>query len=116
MKWILVIGFLCLAASLAKAETCLASVYGTRDKDQNGSSTASGIPLVDSRATVAHKTYRLRGWLRITNRKTGKVIVAQNIDRGPYVVGRCVDLSQEAAKRLGVGLNSLTEVVVQGER
>lgn len=114
MKWIIVIGLLLLATSLAKSEECIASVYGTEDKDQNGTETASGIPLRNNALTMAHKTYTMHGFMRITNRKTGKVVVLQVIDRGPYIVGRCADITHEAARQLGVPVNSLTKVSVEG--
>lgn len=113
MKWITAI-LLLLATSPLRAETCLASVYGTKDADQNGTGTASGIPLRDNALTMAHKTYTMKGFMKITNLKTGKVVVLQVIDRGPYVVGRCADITHEAAKQLGVPVNSLTKVAVEG--
>lgn len=97
----------------AQAEICIASVYGTKDKDQNGTSTASGIPLRDDRPSMAHRTYTLRGFMRITNLRTGKVTVLQVTDRGPFVHGRCADLSHEAAKQLGLAVKSLTLVKVE---
>lgn len=100
-----------LVPSAAHAEDCIASVYSTKDRDQNGTRTASGIPLDDGAVSVAHRTYHIRGWLRITNLKTGKQIVARVTDRGPYVPGRCVDLSVAAAK--AVGINDLGKVRVE---
>lgn len=114
MKWITAIGLLLLATSTARSETCIASVYSTKDTDQNGTTTASGIPLRDNALTMAHNTYKLRGFMRITNLKTGKVVVLQVTDRGPHVVGRCADITHEAARQLGVPLNSLTRVAVEG--
>lgn len=95
---------LCGMAGLAPvmAETCIASVYGTKDHDQNGTRTASGIPLSDGKATMARPT---RGHLgrheRVTNLENGKSEVIPVTDIGPFYPGRCVDLSHAAAILLG---------------
>lgn len=81
-------------------EYCIASVYNSREKW--GKTTASGVPLNDRGLSMAHKGYKLLGWMKVTNRKTGKVIVLQVINRGPYVSKRCVDLSEGAASYLGI--------------
>lgn len=80
-------------------EHCIASVYSTAEQ---GSRTTSGKRLNDSALTMAHKTYKLNGFMKVTNRKTGKVVVLQVIDRGPYVAGRCADLTPAAARVLGI--------------
>ena len=83
------------------AETCIASVYGTRDHDQNGTKTASGIPLNDGRPSMAHKSRPLRSAAQVTNLRTGRTALLPVTDRGPYINGRCVDLSHAAAVLLG---------------
>lgn len=108
MKWIIVGVLLC--ATPAYAETCIMSVYSVAEQ---GSKTASGIPLRDGALTIAHKTYKLRGYMKLTNRKTGKVISVQVIDRGPYIAGRCVDGTLAVAKALGASAMSLTPVTVE---
>lgn len=95
-------------------ETCLASVYSTKDKDQNGTTTASGRKLDDKVPTMAHRTYDLLGYMKVTNRRTGKVMMLQVIDRGPYVIGRCVDVTPAAAQALGI--DGLGEVEVEPMR
>lgn len=115
MKWITALALLLLATSPVLAETCLASVYGTKDSEQNGTTTASGIPLRDDRVSIAHKTLPLRTKAKIVDKRTGRAIIALVTDRGPFKPGRCVDLSHQAALGLGVGINSLTLVKVEGE-
>lgn len=93
---------LCLLISTAAiAETCIASVYGVHDKDQTGTETASGIPLRDGGATMAHRTRPLRSYADVTNLRNGKMIPLLVTDRGPFIAGRCVDLSHAAAILLG---------------
>lgn len=91
---------LCLCVP-AHAETCIASVYGTEDHDQNGTRTASGIPLNDRVATMAHNSLPLRSYAQVTNHDTGKSLPLLVTDRGPHKPGRCVDLSHAAAILLG---------------
>ena len=79
-----------------KQETCEASRYSIHDRDQNGTTTSSGVPLNDAIPTVAHKSASLRAFLRITNLDNGLTMTFQTTDRGPYVAGRCVDLSMKA--------------------
>lgn len=95
----------------AQAEMCIASVYGTKDRDQNGTRTASGIPLNDRVATMAHNTLPLRSYAQVINRHNGKSLPLLVTDRGPHVHGRCVDLSHAAAILLGC--DGLCPVTVQ---
>lgn len=93
---------LILLAPPARSETCIASVYGTGDRDQNGTKTASGIRLANSVPSMAHKALPLRSRARVTNLRSGASIVLPVTDRGPFVRGRCVDLSHAAASALGI--------------
>lgn len=92
----LVAVFLCPA----HAESCIASVYSTKDRDQNGTRTASGIRLDDRKPTMAHRTLPLRSYVTVTHGR--RSLTVQITDRGPnkHVRRRCVDLSVAAAKQL----------------
>lgn len=109
--WAAAWGVLALLAGPALAETCIASVYGTKDHDQNGTETASGIPLNDALPTMAHKSRPLRSFARVANLANGRHAYFQVTDRGPYVAGRCIDLSHAAAILLGC--DGLCPVAVQ---
>ncbi len=100
MKVILVLLASCVTANATTTDGCIASVYNTHEKW--GTRTASGIPLRDSALSMAHRTHVLRGWMKVTNKKTGKSVVLKVIDRGPYRANRCADLSVAAAKELGI--------------
>ena len=82
-------------------EVCIASVYGTKDHDQNGTKTASGIPLNDRVPSMAHKSRPLRSDVVVINLQNGRALTLKVTDRGPHVKGRCVDLSLAAAILLG---------------
>jgi rare lipoprotein A len=60
--------------------------------------------------TAAHLTLPLGSIVRVTNLKTGHLAVVRITDRGPFVVGRMIDLSLAAAKALDVYLPGTAKV------
>jgi rare lipoprotein A len=50
--------------------------------------------------TAAHRTLPLGTHLRETNLENGRTVRVRVNDRGPYIDGRVVDLSREAARVL----------------
>lgn len=90
----------------AYAETCQASHYGVGD-GYGGKRTASGERMNPRAMTAAHKTLPLGSHVRVTH-NSRSVDVRIN-DRGPFVKGRCIDLSWGAAKALGInGVGAVT--------
>ncbi|WP_219508303.1 septal ring lytic transglycosylase RlpA family protein [Nonomuraea ceibae] len=63
--------------------------------------TASGERFDPSAMTAAHKTLKLGSKVRVTNPSTGKSVTVRINDRGPYIGGRCLDLSRAAFARIG---------------
>jgi rare lipoprotein A len=51
--------------------------------------------------TAAHKTLPLNTYLLVTNLNNGKEVIVRVNDRGPYIAGREIDLSEAAARHLG---------------
>jgi len=87
----------------------VSSEYSTAD---NGTGTASGRPLNDQELTCAHPSLKFGTRLAVT-RGSRKVIVIVT-DRGPYTGGRIMDLSNRAARLLGLdGVGSVKCEVVQ---
>jgi rare lipoprotein A len=84
-----------------RAEDCVASVCAVGDSSQPGTKTASGIPLNDNDMTAAHKSLPLGSKVKVTNKKNGYAVTVTITDRGPYVKGRCIDLSKAGAGALG---------------
>jgi rare lipoprotein A len=84
-------------ASPAAFQVGLASWYG---EFHHGRPTASGETFDLSQLTAAHRTLPLGTQLRVTNLENGRVVRVRVNDRGPYVTGRVLDLSHEAARRL----------------
>jgi rare lipoprotein A len=92
----------------ARAEDCIASTYAIGDRSQRGTQTASGIPLDDKALTAAHKTKKFGSKVRVTNKSNGNSVTVTITDRGPYVRGRCIDLTKAGARALGfAGLASV---------
>lgn len=67
-----------------------------------GKKTASGDTFDDEKFTAAHKTLPLGSKVRVTNLSNRKVVEVEINDRGPFVEGRIIDLSQAAARTLGM--------------
>jgi rare lipoprotein A len=81
-------------------EEGMASHYNTRDKNQNGSKTASGRPLRDHELTAAHRSLPFGSKVRVTG-SNGRSVVVTITDRGPFAPGRIIDLSAGATHKLG---------------
>jgi len=81
------------------AQSGLASIYAV---NQQGHRTASGEPLNVYAMTAAHRSLPFFTVARVTVPSTGKMVKVRINDRGPFIPGRIVDLSQAAAKALGI--------------
>ncbi len=88
--------------ALSYQESGIASWYGQETLDQhNGQLTAYGEVFDPSRPSAAHKYLPLPSIVKVTNLETRASMVVRVNDRGPFVGDRVIDLSAEAAKRLG---------------
>lgn len=76
-----------------------ASWYGTKF---HGRRTSSGEPYDMFAMTAAHKTLPLPTYVRVTHLGNGKSVVVKVNDRGPFHVGRIIDLSYTAAAKLEI--------------
>lgn len=74
----------------------IASWYGS----EGGEMTASGERYNSHGYTAAHKTLPFGTKVRVTNLSNGRNVVVRINDRGPFVRGREIDLSAQAAKQL----------------
>ena len=81
--------------SPANGSSCKASYYW------QGQMTASGERFNPSDLTAAHKTLPLGSKVKVTNPSNGKTVVVRINDRGPYIAGRCLDLSKAAMETIG---------------
>lgn len=92
------------------AETCIASRYGVGD-GYNGKRAADGSIFNTRALTAAHRTHVFGTRVTITNIGNGKSVTVRISDRGPFVRGRCIDLSHAAAE--AIGMDGLAAVSVQ---
>jgi rare lipoprotein A len=67
-----------------------------------GNPTASGTPYRPSALTAAHQTLPLGSKVRVTRVDTGRSVVVEVNDRGPFAEDRVIDLSRAAATQLGI--------------
>lgn len=77
----------------------------------DGRRTASGDIFRNAKFTAAHKKVPMGTIGLVTNKKNGKTVVVEFNDRGPFVKGRIVDLSKNAAQKIGMG--GTTDVKLQ---
>lgn len=62
----------------------------------NGKKTASGVKFDNDKMTAAHKKLPFGTKLKITNEKNNKSVIVEVNDRGPFVNGREIDLTEKA--------------------
>ncbi len=77
----------------------IASWYGPRF---HGKLTANGERFNINELTAAHKTLPFGSRVRVKSLTNGKEVVVRINDRGPFIAGRIIDLSQAAAQAIGL--------------
>ena len=82
-----------------QAEVGTASFYG---RDWHGHKTANGEIYDMYSMTAAHKTLPFGTHIRVTNLNNGRNCIVRINNRGPFIRGRMLDLSQAAAAELGM--------------
>jgi rare lipoprotein A len=75
----------------------LASYYGSAFR---GHRTANGERFDPEAFTAAHRTLAFGTCLRVENAENGRSVRVRVNDRGPFVKGRVVDVSEAAARAL----------------
>ncbi|MEI6691686.1 MAG: septal ring lytic transglycosylase RlpA family protein [Chlorobium sp.] len=68
----------------------------------HGRRTANGETFNMHKLTAAHPSLPFGTWVKVTNLNNGKDVVVRINDRGPFVKGRVIDLSIDAAKEIGI--------------
>lgn len=85
--------------SIASTHYGVASWYGGFHQ---GRLTANGERFDMHKLTAAHRTYPFGTILKVTNMKTKRSVLVKVTDRGPYKGNRIIDLTKEAANRIGM--------------
>ena len=81
-------------------EEGIASYYGINDNEHEGPDAMGGIYNMH-KMTAAHKTLPLPSVVHVHNLHNNRQTIVAITDRGPFVDGRIIDLSVQAAKTLG---------------
>jgi len=88
----------------------VASWYGA---ELHGRKTASGVPFDMHAFTAAHKTLPFGTKVKVTYLATGKTVIVEINDRGPFTPGRIIDLSAAAAKQIGLYADGIGKVKLE---
>lgn len=108
--WGMASGLLLLVGCSRKiTESGQASFYGAGD-GFNGKKTANGETFNKNKLTAAHKTLPFGTIVKVTNLSNGQTVKVRINDRGPFVKGRIIDLSEKAAKKIDMRTKGVAEV------
>ena len=91
-------------------------LYGTASfysNSFNGKKTANGEIYSHKKMTAACNVLPLGTWIKVTNLRNGKSVLVKTNDRLHSKMKRVVDLSREAAEKLGYVKSGLTKVRVE---
>lgn len=87
-----------------------ASYYG---REFEGRKTASGEIFRNADFTCANKKLKFGTILRVTNQKNSLTAIVKVNDRGPFVKNRIIDLSETAARTIGIYQHGLATVKIE---
>lgn len=101
------------ATPCAKSEhnRCFVGVASWYGPGFHGKRTANGETFNKNAMTAAHNTLPLDSKVRVVNIATGKEVTVRINDRGPRY-GRSIDLSEAAARALGMHQKGLARVAI----
>ena len=94
----------------SNSSTMVASYYGP---GFHGRKTASGEIFNSFDYTAAHKSLPFGTVLKVTNPVTNKSCVVRVNDRGPFIDGRDLDVSEQVAYELGMVKQGVAELIVE---
>lgn len=107
-------------ASIARPETApttnpqpqtgVASYYGAK---YHGRQTASGEIFDMGQLTAAHPSLKFGTRVKVTHLDSNRSVIVRINDRGPFVKGRVIDLSQAAAAELQMIDSGLAQVKIE---
>ncbi len=105
----------CLAAHheaprRSSAEAGIASWYG---REEEGRLTATGEHFDRHQFTAASRHFALNSIVRVTNETNGRSVQVRINDRGPFVHGRILDVSEAAADQLDMKRSGTAPVKIE---
>ena len=102
-----------VAEAVNYSECGIASHYNeTSFFGLSSGNTSIGEPVHSWHLHAAHKTLPLPCDALVTSLSTGKSVKVRINDRGPFIKGRLIDLSEEAAEKIGMKHKGLDRVRV----
>jgi rare lipoprotein A len=105
MRFLLILNFLALTSTLLTAqlvgetENGLASYYSD---EYQGATTAYGETYNKADLVAAHRLYPYNSIVRVKNLGNNRTVTVRIIDKGPFIKGRIIELSERAAANLGM--------------
>lgn len=104
MRFLLLLNLLALlspvsAQLVGDTENGLASYYSN---EYQGAETAYGVVYDRNQLVAAHRLYPLNSTVRVQNMDNGQSVVVRIIDKGPFIKGRIIELSERAAAAIGL--------------
>lgn len=100
-------------AAIETGSTRSHKLKGVASYYRHGRKTASGEPFNKRDMTAAHPTLPFNSVVRVTDRSSGSSVVVRINDRGPFVPGRVIDLSEAAAEAIGMTGRGVTPVELE---
>lgn len=106
-KWVFGLAALSCTTGVAEAQTWTgkASYYGYHGRTASGGHVGA--------FTAAHRTLPFGSKVRVTNLRNQRSCVVTINDRGPFVRGRVIDVSTNAAQSLGFRSAGVVQVKVE---
>jgi rare lipoprotein A len=95
---------------LTFVQTGIASWYG---REEQGKPTADGETFDRHEMTAASRKLPFNTIVRVTNEENGRSVQVRINDRGPFVKGRVLDLSEAAADTLDMKSSGTAPVKIQ---
>lgn len=92
---------------IAQTQTGIASV---RPLAHEGTYTQAGVVFSHDSLVASHRSIPFGSIVKVTNFKNQKSVEVMINDRGPFINGRIVDLSEKAAQQIGLSHNNLAKV------
>lgn len=99
-----------LSSQNVSVDKCKASYYANFF---HGRTTSNGEIFDQYKLTAAHKSLPFGSLVKVTNLENLESVIVRINDRGPFVKKRCIDLSKEAAKAIGMLEDGVVMVVME---
>lgn len=101
LRPLLAFGLVVASAITASAPAYAANECGSASWYAIRNTTASGEMMDPGAMTAAHRTLPFGTIVKVINQNNGRELTLRINDRGPFIRGRIIDVSREAANQLG---------------